>query len=85
MISGEEDEQEGPTKLGQTFGRVTTLANVLIFVIAVIFVVALIALLVLCRFVLMRRCNRRVVGLIRTIEGKLMFNAVLRSMLESYL
>ena len=61
------------------------MANVLLILLAVIFLFALIALVLLCRTVLLRRCNRKVIGIVRAIESKLMFNAVFRSLLESYL
>ena len=59
--------------------------NALLILIAVIFLSLLIILLALCRLVMLSRCHRKVVNEIRKIENKLMFNSVLRAMLESFL
>lgn len=57
----------------------------LVFLVAVIFVIALIFLVITCHSIMLRRCHKTVVGLLRSIKNKLMYNAVLRSLLETYL
>ena len=53
--------------------------------VAVIFVVSLIALVILCRMIIVKRCPQSVVRVLISVERKLIFNSVLRAMLESYL
>ena len=83
--TGENEEGESPSKLGSAFKSASTLVSILFILIAVVFITVLILLLYLCRMVMLRRCHRKVVNVIHIIEGKLMYNAVLRALLETYL
>ena len=53
--------------------------------VAVIFFGSLIALVILCRMIIVKRCPQSVVRVLISVERKLIFNSVLRAMLESYL
>ena len=67
-----------------SFAGSTLIMNILIIIIAIIFFTLLIILLLLCRRLIMTKCCQCVKDLLRKLEGKLMFNSVLRACLESY-
>ena len=63
----------------------SVLQNVLFILVILTFIASLIGLVILCRKVLLNRCCTPVISLLRKLERKLMFNAVIRAILESYL
>ena len=58
--------------------------NILLIVIVMILFIVLIIVLILCRCLIVRKCCKCAQTLLRKLENKLMFNSVLRAVLESY-
>ena len=78
-----EDEEEDT--LTSTFKGSSMLMNVLLVLLGCLSLVLLIALIVLCSVSVLPRCPGFVKTLISKVERKLMFNSLLRALLETYL
>ena len=77
-------ENEDLSSLNQSFGS-SVLKNALFIIVTLVFLAVLIRLVILCRQVMLKRCFKPIVSLVRICEQKLMFNAIIRAVLESYL
>ena len=81
------DGEEGggePNSLSDSFSGTDAIMNVLFIVIALIFIGLLIGVVYLIRHYLLKYCCRPGARIILSFERKLMFNTVLRGLLESY-
>ena len=83
--NAERENGAEPSSLGTYFSGTSPLMNVLFMVIVFTGIFALIAIVILLRWLIVNRCCRCLVNIVNLIERKLMFNAVLRAVLESFL
>ena len=73
-----------PSSLGDSFSGTDAIMNILFIVVALIFIGLLIGVVYLIRHYLLKYCCRPGARIILSFERKLMFNTVLRGLLESY-
>ena len=52
---------------------------------ALVVLAVLIALILMCRSLILKRCYKPVISVFKVLERKIMLNAVLRALLESYI
>ena len=83
-VEGEDEEAEEDSYLSGAFAGTTLIMNILIIILAIIVFGVAIALLLLCRRLVNTKCCLCARKIVRKLEGKLMFNSLLRAALESY-
>lgn len=80
----EDDEDEEASYLDSTYAGTTLIMNILLVILVLILFGLLITCLVFVRRCINNRCCDCFKKIVRKLESKLMFNSVLRAMLESY-
>ena len=83
-LGEEEEDEEDESYLMSSFAGSTLIMNILIIIIAIVFFALLIMLILFCRRLIILKCCQCAKNFLRKLEGKLMFNSVLRACLESY-
>ena len=81
----DENDVEDPSALSQAFAGRSVLRNVLFVILALIALAFMILIILACRSFVLKKCCKPIVSLFRLLERKIMMNAVLRALLESYL
>ena len=80
----EGETTEDSSSLGDAYGGTNPIMNILFIAMVLTALLFVIAILVLLRMCLVKTCRPSVVNAVLFLERKLMFNAVLRAILESY-
>ena len=78
-------DNEDDSGLEKAFKGTNLALNVFLLILLALMLLILIILVRLVRNMIMTRCSRPIVKAVKFIEGRLMFNSLLRALLESYL